>query len=388
MHPVKPLLTALFLLILAVGTASADSLEIGRWRVALWPEYDDAGALVIYDGRFVDPSAFPAKTRFILPKGVVVSDACSLSPGGEHFCQIYKIIDKGSFDEIELWLPFPNFYVSFHLPPTDTAQEQRQLDFLLQINHRVERLEVDIQEPLRSQGFALTPDKQGELSERKGFKHHLLVWPAIKVGEKLPFGIRYVKTDARPSVDIKFSRMSAPKIWGSPYDKQKKATFYLYVMFGLAVTLLVLAVVLFIWKKRSASALIILFCLLSLSPVWAEESLTVNDVAHDLACPCTCPLILEDCNMSCGLEWKEQVGTMIAAGKTKAEIMDYFYVTYGDKARLTPWQRVEGKVYQYTRGFGDLEWAMLWGGLGLWALLLAGGIIVGVRKFHSKPKTL
>ncbi|MEO5350136.1 MAG: cytochrome c-type biogenesis protein CcmH [Magnetococcus sp. YQC-3] len=99
-------------------------------------------------------------------------------------------------------------------------------------------------------------------------------------------------------------------------------------------------------------------------------ALTVGEVAKDLACPCACPLVLEDCNMTCGLDWKNEIGAMINKGQSKEEIIAHFIATYGDKARLTPWQRVESKIYQYTRGFDGWDWGMLWGGVGIWLLLV------------------
>ncbi|MHA1165496.1 MAG: cytochrome c-type biogenesis protein [Alphaproteobacteria bacterium] len=116
----------------------------------------------------------------------------------------------------------------------------------------------------------------------------------------------------------------------------------------------------------------------------AAFALTVGEVAKDLACPCECPLILEDCNMTCGLDWKEEIGEMVKAGKTKQEIMAYFIATYGEEARLTTLQKVEGKIYQYTRGFGTTDWVILWAGVGFWALILMGGIYYGVRRFVSR----
>ena len=78
---------------------------------------------------------------------------------------------------------------------------------------------------------------------------------------------------------------------------------------------------------------------------------------------------------------------MIAQGKTKEEIMAFFIATYGDKARLTSIQRIEGKIYQYTRGFDTKEWVFLWVGIGTWTLLLFLGIFLGVRKFLTRTKT-
>ncbi len=113
-------------------------------------------------------------------------------------------------------------------------------------------------------------------------------------------------------------------------------------------------------------------------------ALTVGEVVKDLACPCECPLVLVDCNMSCGLDWKEEVGELIKKGMSKREIMDYFISTYGDAARLTTLQKIEGKVYQYTRGFGTTEWVLLWGGVGFWLLVLFFGLYFGVKKLRSR----
>ncbi|MBI4937266.1 MAG: cytochrome c-type biogenesis protein CcmH [Nitrosomonadales bacterium] len=117
----------------------------------------------------------------------------------------------------------------------------------------------------------------------------------------------------------------------------------------------------------------------------SASALTVNEVAKDLACPCECPLILEDCNMSCGLEWKNQVGEMINKGMSKQQIVDYFIGKYGDDARITPMQRIHGKIYQYTRSFDTVDWVLLWTALAVWAFLMFYGIYVGVKKRFNKP---
>lgn len=136
--------------------------------------------------------------------------------------------------------------------------------------------------------------------------------------------------------------------------------------------------------KIKASGLLwaVLFVVFLAAPKGAF-ALTVGEVARDLACPCVCPLVLEDCNMTCGLEWKEEIGELIKKGMSKQEIMDYFITTYGEDARLTTLQRIQGKVWQYTRGFGTMEWAMLWTGVGFWLLVLFGGVYAGVRKLRS-----
>lgn len=142
-------------------------------------------------------------------------------------------------------------------------------------------------------------------------------------------------------------------------------------------------------KLFSIRKTFLFFCLAVIAcaaPISSAFALTVNEVVKDLACPCECPLVLEDCNMTCGLEWKHQVGEMINKGMTKQQIIDYFVGKYGDDARITPIQRIHGKVYQYTRSFDTADWVLLWAGLIVWILLMFIGIYIGIKKlFFNKP---
>ena len=88
---------------------------------------------------------------------------------------------------------------------------------------------------------------------------------------------------------------------------------------------------------------------------------SVMGVSHSLACPCECPMVLEDCHMSCGLQWKDQIGRMLNSGMDKGDIVAYFYKRYGGAALLTPSQRIAGKWYQLTRGGYPVKDIILFG---------------------------
>jgi cytochrome c-type biogenesis protein CcmH/NrfF len=114
------------------------------------------------------------------------------------------------------------------------------------------------------------------------------------------------------------------------------------------------------------------------------SALTISEVVVDLACPCECPLVLEDCNMSCGLKWKNEVGELINQGMTKKQIIGYFVDKHGEAALLTPMQRVHGKIFQYTRSFDAIDWTLLWTGIAVWVSLMFFGIYIGIRKLFFK----
>ena len=236
-----------------------ESLTIGRMRVSIWPEHDDPSLLAIYDGRFEDVGTYPIKTSFFIPKGSVISDACSLSHEGQHFCQLYKTIPHGEFDEVRLTLPYPNFYLSFHTPRFDIRNEQRDFVFRVKTNHPVKTMEIDIQQPLRSSGFRITPaegavslkPEESSLSQLKGFTHFAYALHDINVGQQPSFGLSYSKQDPKPSVDIKYVSMKESVKGDSPYEKQKKIRTYIYIVFATG-TLVALALLVRFFRSRQA----------------------------------------------------------------------------------------------------------------------------------------
>ncbi len=114
---------------------------------------------------------------------------------------------------------------------------------------------------------------------------------------------------------------------------------------------------------------------------------TVMGVSHSLACPCECPMVLEDCHMSCGLEWKDLIGSQLMAGMAKPQIEAYFYKRYGTEALLTPAQRLAGKWYEVTRGGYPLKDIVLFGLIVMvWTALLYLLMVMLAEKLTAKSK--
>ncbi len=240
---------------LGVGAATKN-LSIGRMRVSIWPEYDEPSILAIYDGKFEEGADYPIKTSFFVPKGSVISDACSLSYGGQHFCQLYKTINRGEYDEVSLLLPYPNFYLSFHTPQFDVKHEKRVFDYRIKSNHPIKIMKVDIQQPLRSTDFKITPDGRAAVAQDdatirvlKGFNHTAYDLHNIAEGQESVFKLAYNKKDPKPSVDIKYTSMSGPEVSrSSPYEMQRNIRTFIYILFG---TGLIAIIALMVWFLRS-----------------------------------------------------------------------------------------------------------------------------------------
>lgn len=217
--------------------AIQDDLSIGRMRVMIWPEYDDRSVLVVHDGRFDDDTKFPAVTDFLIPKDAIVNDICSLSPGGQHFCQLYDLIEGDDYDKVRMSLPFSNFYLSFHYNLIDVDTAQKNLEYIIKANHPIASMEVDVQQPLGSSEFAISP-AGGKASVIKDFNHFRYSLRDIAMGDQRVFKIDYVKQATEPSVDVKFASMTGNRVWGSPYQTQRNVLKIVYFIFASGVLMI------------------------------------------------------------------------------------------------------------------------------------------------------
>ena len=129
----RPLLIFMLAITVADGAVWAGEqgkpLVIGRMKMTIMPEYDSPAVLVVQEGKFADRNAFPADARFTLPKEVTkLTDVCSLSPGGHHFCQIFKLHYEKDYSYIDIKLPYSDFFIDYQYAPF-TVKPSSQRDF-------------------------------------------------------------------------------------------------------------------------------------------------------------------------------------------------------------------------------------------------------------------
>src|SRR5271163_4917932 len=107
---------------------------------------------------------------------------------------------------------------------------------------------------------------------------------------------------------------------------------------------------------------------------FAAETTTNAEVFEGLTCQCGCGLTVANCNMpTCGfaVPMRGEIDRMIAAGKSRAQIIAFYRHEYGEKVLSAP----------TTEGFNLLAWTMPF-----IALALGGGLMVfAVGRWHSSP---
>ncbi len=209
--------------ILAVGEGRAFAAEEGEPRVkqmklSVWPEYDEPRVLVIYDGTFADTSGFPKQVSFRVPKGADVTQVCGISEKGEHLCQLFEVKQEADYNVVSYTLPVPHFFLEYYYNPVG-SEAVRNIAYTFSAQHPTDRIDVEVQQPLRATDFAVTPTPLSTGADNQGFKYSQLSFEKVVPGQKIELNISYTKQDSRPSVPKKqdvgggFADSSNLNIW-------------------------------------------------------------------------------------------------------------------------------------------------------------------------------
>jgi hypothetical protein len=122
-------------------------------------------------------------------------------------------------------------------------------------------MEVDIQQPLRSTAFNVSPPESAALSEKggtisviKGFNHFTYKLEGVSKGQENAFKINYVKNDPNPSVDIKYTSMKSPQAQSAPYETQRNIKSIIYAVFGVGILGILVVLVWFFRSRKKSGA--------------------------------------------------------------------------------------------------------------------------------------
>jgi hypothetical protein len=177
---------------------SAD-LRMARLRLSIWPEYDDPRVLVMFRGEMAPHSAFPTHITLPLPKGAEVIGAGMISEQDELLLHPHQVRPGDADDSLEINLPVARFFVEFYYNPPSEGTDKR-FTYVAPATYPIERLEVDIQQPLQATRFTTEPQAMSRETDEQGFTYHRFIYYNLGQGDTRRFAVAYTKTVATPSV--------------------------------------------------------------------------------------------------------------------------------------------------------------------------------------------
>jgi hypothetical protein len=179
-----------------------DAIRITSMGIFVWPEYDQPGVLVQYQGEIAATAdkSNPREISFFVPKGAGVGAACAIKADGNHTSETWKESDmEENLVKISFMVTEPRFHVEYYYNPL-VGSPDKKMTFVYTAALPADELHVDIQHPLKATNFVLTPEAPESHKDDEGFVYHTYTFKQVAAGQKLSTSIAYTKTDPNPSV--------------------------------------------------------------------------------------------------------------------------------------------------------------------------------------------
>lgn len=197
----------LVLLALVVGVGQGAAQEPTRLEtlsIALWPEYDREGVLVIQRGTVSDGTSLPVTLRFRVPKSLdhLGGTAGVDAQGVFHYYQP-TVQDQGDFYLVSYSVPYPTFQFEYYDGGLEVDGEARHFAFTYTAGYPVGALTLEAQVPAEAADFHTDPaGTPAEDPLGSGLPVHRWAVGTVEAGEKITWAVQYRKADDRLSAAI------------------------------------------------------------------------------------------------------------------------------------------------------------------------------------------
>jgi cytochrome c-type biogenesis protein CcmH len=125
------------------------------------------------------------------------------------------------------------------------------------------------------------------------------------------------------------------------------------------------------YKLQIALLLAVIFVLITSFAISAQGPTPTDDEVNRIAKKLYCPVCentpLDVCPTEACRQWREQIREMLSEGKTEQEIIDYFAVTYGERASGDPRDKVRAYLLPVV------------------AILAGAALLIGALRAWKKP---
>jgi hypothetical protein len=197
------LLVALTILFIWFIPAHAALFRASKMSVSVQPEYDDPRVLVINQADLEASVQLPVDVTFNIPKGADIGMACEVDLNEGHACKPFQVVDKGDYQSLTINVTKEHkVFLEYYYDAFPAGTFQRSFDFIFRPGFPVKLLSMEVQQPLRSSGFTLTPALPRAYTS-EGFSYHTQDHTNVSVSKPFSVKISYSKTDNSPSVKPK-----------------------------------------------------------------------------------------------------------------------------------------------------------------------------------------
>ena len=167
--------------------------------IALWPDYDKPGVLVILTGE-IEKDKLPLRIKPPIPLGADfvlgpghAGGTPDLSPLNEINSEKGRLID-------DLFIK-PQFQIEFYYNPFD-KKENRESEYTFELNHLLNSYHVAIQIPLASDQFIFSESDIDSVRDDHGLKYIRKRFDLLPPNSPQTFSFSYFNKNERLTVDV------------------------------------------------------------------------------------------------------------------------------------------------------------------------------------------
>jgi hypothetical protein len=197
------LLAVLALVFSTPGGARAQSgIEINNLQIAIWPEYDQPGVLVIYHIALSSQTNLPARLTLSIPSASQKPYNLAMKDVDGLLYNLDYSLSKSGTDWIQVTFttPVSEIQLEYYDPTLNRSSSERTFEYRWPADYTVQSLAVQVQEPLGAQNVRMNPNLGSGRTAPDGFVYYTGLIGRVGSGTPFFLTLSYSKGDDTLSV--------------------------------------------------------------------------------------------------------------------------------------------------------------------------------------------
>ena len=183
--------------------AMAESSDrLANLQINVWPEYDDARVLVMYDGEVADTTNLPRDVSLFIPSSASLNATAYVDASGSYITipDTPATLNTGDgFTRVTIKLPAPKFHLEYYYSPLQGSPD-KTMDFVYKAAQPAQNVQLDVQQPLKADKFTTDPATQVKTTDAHNFTFYVFSYASLDAGQTEQIKVSYTKTDPNPSI--------------------------------------------------------------------------------------------------------------------------------------------------------------------------------------------
>jgi hypothetical protein len=193
-------LIAFFISIPAVQAQTSPRFD--TLTIDLWPEYDRPSMLVIYKAELSPEVVLPAEVTLRIPVEAGQPAVVAVGPDASSVADsVFETQVMGEWLQVSFIATTPAIQFEYYDPRLIKDGAQRSFDFTWPGDYQVDKLVMQVQQPLGATNMTVSPMMGNVVRDQVGFMYDVIEVGQLEQGETFDLGVTYEKDSDALSVE-------------------------------------------------------------------------------------------------------------------------------------------------------------------------------------------